>query len=371
MATLDQSLWLNASGTAEDGSVIVNDGSSSTTVTADFTGIWSSDDPGGSGQDINSNFATSDRTADFSFSEDVENLSFTLNGVNAGGSFNDGYRVLILDENGDPIPFSSITVTSSGSGVNISTNAAGEILIDPDTGFSRTLSFSVAGPVSQVVIVSTPSPDGTSTGGSGISDFTFDVPAPPPCFVTGTLIKTQSGLVAVEDLQIGDMVLTQDNGYQPVRWVGSRVVSGRGRFAPITIKKGTFSNDRDLKVSPNHRVVVSGWRAELIFGHFECLAAAKSLVNGDTICRTPCAAVTYCHVMFDQHEIIFSEGAATESFHISAASLDTIAPEARAEILALFPELNAQSVSCQHLAKPELKVFEAQLLSANLVARAA
>ncbi|SLN72372.1 hypothetical protein ROA7450_04037 [Roseovarius albus] len=371
MATLDHSLWLNGSGTAVDGSVVVNDGSLSTTVTADFTGNWVSADPGNSGQDINSNFATSDRTADFSFSEDVENLSFSLNGVNASGAYNDGYRVLVLDENGDPIPAADITVTASGSGINFTTNASGEIVVDPDTTSTRVVSFSADGPISRIVITSTPSPDGSITGGSGISDFTFDVASPPPCFVAGTMIKTQSGLVAVEDLQVGDMVLTQDSGYQPIRWIGSRAVSGRGRFAPIKITKDTFGNDRDLMVSPNHRVLVSGWQAEMMFGHYECLAAAKALVNGDTIYRTPCTEVAYYHVLFDQHEIIFSEGALTESFHISAVSLNTVASEARDEILALFPELIGQSVASHQLAKPELKVFEAQMLSAGLSARAA
>ncbi len=363
MATLDQAIWLDGTGTAQDGSTVVSDGANSTTITADFTGDWVSDNPGNSGADINSNFATTPNTADFSFSNPVNNLSFDLGGVNASGSFNDGYQILILDEDGNPIPLSEITITQSAGGtINITQDAAGNILIDPDTAIPNVLSFSTAGPVSQVIITSTPSPDGSSTGGSGIGDFSFDVPPPPPCFARGTMIETPDGPVAVEDIQAGDLVVTKDNGAQPVRWIGSRRVPGKGNRVPVVFQAGTIGNDRDLTVSQNHRVLLSGWKAEMLFGETECLVAAKSLINGETIYQRPCAEVEYFHILFDRHEIIFSDGAATESFLPGTVGLCSLDHDLRSEILDLFPELGASGSNSYSPARPLLKSFEAVAL---------
>jgi len=160
----------------------------------------------------------------------------------------------------------------------------------------------------------------------------------PPCFTSGTMIATLDGDVPVEDLQIGDMVLTKDRGAQPVRWIGQRAVSGRGDFAPILIKAGALGNDRDLRVSPQHRMLLTDWRAELFCGEGEVLCAANKLLNDSTILRAPCDQVVYFHLMFDHHEVIFAEGTPSESFLVgeylcgdNSALLN--------ELQALFPDI--------------------------------
>jgi Ca2+-binding RTX toxin-like protein len=40
-----------------------------------------------------------------------------------------------------------------------------------------------------------------------------------PCFTTGTMIRTPHGDVRIEELAIGDLVCTLDNGPQPLRWI--------------------------------------------------------------------------------------------------------------------------------------------------------
>ncbi|MEO0654902.1 MAG: Hint domain-containing protein [Pseudomonadota bacterium] len=191
------------------------------------------------------------------------------------------------------------------------------------------------------------------------TDITMPVPDfGPPCFTPGTLIDTAAGLRRVETLRPGDLVKTADHGMQPVRWTGRRVVPGQGEFAPIRIGAGALGNARALEVSPQHRMVVSGWRAEMATGSREVLVAAKHLVNGDTIYRRPCRAVSYVHLLFDRHEIIFAEGIATESFLPGAQTL----PEddaAHAEIVALFPELAALGTAAWPAARPILKGYEA------------
>lgn len=127
----------------------------------------------------------------------------------------------------------------------------------------------------------------------------------PPCSTKGTLIATINGAVPVQDLKVGDSVLTADHGYQSIRWVGRRTVSARGEHAPIRITKGALGNERVLIVSPQHKIVVTGWRAKLLFGETEILVAAKSLVNGDSIHVQRQSKVEYCQIIFDQYEINF------------------------------------------------------------------
>ena len=132
---------------------------------------------------------------------------------------------------------------------------------------------------------------------------------PIPCFTAGTRITTDRGDVAVETLTVGDKIKTKDNGFQTLRFIGRRTVPGKGRFAPIAFAPGVVGNARRLLLSPQHRVLVDHWRAELLFGEAEVLSAAKHLVNGDTITTAPQNEVTYVHLLFDKHEIILSENA--------------------------------------------------------------
>ena len=161
----------------------------------------------------------------------------------------------------------------------------------------------------------------------------------PPCFAAGTLIETPDGPVPVEALRPGDLVLTRDNGAQTVRWAGHRRVSGRGTFAPVRFAPGAWGNARALLVSPQHRMLVTGWRAELYFGADEVLVAAKHLVNGDTIHVAPVDWVDYHHILFDGHEMVMAEGLVSESFHPGDYIMMADAG-VRAELLALFPDLD-------------------------------
>jgi hypothetical protein len=76
----------------------------------------------------------------------------------------------------------------------------------------------------------------------------------PPCFTSGTMIGTPDGEVCVEDLEIGDLVITKDHGPQPIHWIGTRKVVGKGEFAPILFKAGAIGNMRDLRVPPQKRL---------------------------------------------------------------------------------------------------------------------
>lgn len=152
------------------------------------------------------------------------------------------------------------------------------------------------------------------------------------CFEAGVLIDTDRGPVAAGDLQAGNRVLTRDGGFRPLRWIGRRTVAGKGDMAPVVM---TVDEAR-VRVSQQHRVLVTGWKAELLTGEDEVLVAAQHLVNGDTVRIEPCERVTWVHLLLDRHEVICSQGLWSESLHPDLARLDE---EQRAEVLALFPEL--------------------------------
>ncbi|MFT5650310.1 MAG: hypothetical protein ACJAXK_002536 [Yoonia sp.] len=185
-----------------------------------------------------------------------------------------------------------------------------------------------------------------------------------PCFARGTLIETADGPRYVETLKAGDMVATQDRGLQPLVWTGGRKIAGVGNMAPIRFDAGVLGNIRPLLVSPQHRMLVSGWKAELHFGQEEVLVAAKAMVNGTTIRAVEMPQVSYHHILFEQHEIVLSEGIYTESFHPGRALL-THDREMYAEMVEIFPELSRPNFEAPFpTARPCLKLSEARVLAA-------
>ena len=184
----------------------------------------------------------------------------------------------------------------------------------------------------------------------------------PPCFTAGTLIDTADGPRAVETLAPGDLVPTRDHGAQPIRWLGRCVISGRGEHAPIRFAKGAIGNDRALLVSPQHRMLISGWRAELHFGEPEVLIAAKHLVNGDTIHVHRVEEVEYVHILFDAHEIVGSHGVQSESLNPGVVTSHADRAAQR-EIMALFPALHGMLSGECRLARPVAKGYEGRVLS--------
>jgi len=198
--------------------------------------------------------------------------------------------------------------------------------------------------------------------GDGIfdSDVTFSLTV--LCFNRGTLIETPEGPRAIETLTEGDMVNTLDDGAQPIRWIGSMVLPGHiAGNAPVRVRRGMLGNVRDLWLSQNHRVLLRGAQAELLFGESEVLVAVKHLVNDNTIRILPCDTVEYWHFLFDNHQIVFAECAPAESLYPGAQSLDTVTPLERDEIIRVFPELEHRDYDSD-LSRYTLKKYEAEIL---------
>lgn len=172
-----------------------------------------------------------------------------------------------------------------------------------------------------------------------------------PCFTPGTAIATPTGERPVEDLRPGDLVITRDNGIQAIRWTGRRTLAPEqlakaADLQPVLLRKGALGDglpERDMMLSPNHRVLVANDRTALYFKEHEVFAAAKLLINHKGVETAGPRTVTYVHFMCDRHEAVLSNGCWTESFQPSDASLAGLGNAQRSEILDLFPELRTVS----------------------------
>lgn len=192
-----------------------------------------------------------------------------------------------------------------------------------------------------------------------------------PCFTPGTMITTARGEVLVQDLRAGDLVMTRDGGLQPIRWVGQRSLSladliVQPRLQPVQIARGALGHGlplRDMKVSPQHRMVMEGARPEMLFGEAEVLVAATHLTMLPGVSAVLTAGVTYIHLLFDRHEIICANGSWTESFQPAMRMLDGMDNGQRDELEALFPELVGEEFDYP-AARLSLKAHEARVLLA-------
>ncbi|WP_375691330.1 Hint domain-containing protein [Pseudooceanicola sp. LIPI14-2-Ac024] len=157
-------------------------------------------------------------------------------------------------------------------------------------------------------------------------------------FTRGTRITLATGLQKpIEDLAVGDRVLTRDDGVQAVRWIGHSTVRATGDFAPICIRAGTLNNDRDLVVSPDHRLFIYQRADTIGAGRPEVLVRARHLVNGDTITRLDGGFVEYFQLLFDRHQIIYAEGIAAETLLIDTRTRAALPEELAPGLAAALP----------------------------------
>ena len=97
-------------------------------------------------------------------------------------------------------------------------------------------------------------------------------------------------------------------------------------------------------------------------GEDAVLAPALSLVDNDLVTVHYGGMVTYVHVLFDRHEIIFANGAASESYHPGAYGLQSIADPARDELFRLFPALRVNPADYGPTSRPCIRARDARAL---------
>jgi hypothetical protein len=199
-----------------------------------------------------------------------------------------------------------------------------------DAGGGREVGFFAAAPDGTIHFFATSPISGNET-------LTLNTSQPYTlCFMAGTRIAIPNGTVAVEELAIGDVVLTAEGKEAPVKWVGRQTISAifadPNRLMPIRIKAGALDDNmpvRDLLISPCHAILVDG-----------VLVQAGALVNGSSVVRdtdVP-ASFVYYHVELEDHSLILAEGVAAETF---IDNVDRLKFDNWDEHMRLYPEGHA------------------------------
>jgi hypothetical protein len=197
------------------------------------------------------------------------------------------------------------------------------------------------------------------------------------CFTPDTRIATPCGAQQISTLRPGDLVLTRDNGPQPVLWMGFRRMSGARLYAmphlrPIRFKKnamGLYRPEEDLLVSPQHRMLLTGAAAQALFNTPEVLVAAEDLINDSTIMVDhQLMEVTYVHILLEQHNVVWANGLETESFHPSATAIETLDPAQLQGLKAILPQIEVNPHSYGDYARRNLSGSEAAILRYELAA---
>ncbi|WP_405111847.1 Hint domain-containing protein [Phaeobacter sp. BS52] len=155
-----------------------------------------------------------------------------------------------------------------------------------------------------------------------------------PCFTPGTTIATPYGACAVEDLSVGDRVMTRDNGLQPIRWIGQRqldrtALQGAAHLQPVLVAEGALGNgmpQRDLLLSPNHRVLITNDKTAFYFEGREILVAAKHLTGLSGVDAVETSSIDYIHFVCAGHEVVCADGAWIECFQLSRSIPARIGP---------------------------------------------
>lgn len=304
-------------------------------------------------EDNDPNFDDNDLTQSLSIAQTIDGVTY------AAGTRIEAEYVIVLQD-----PDTSITYTAYAFNVNNSSPAYGTV-----EGLAFLGGVGGFPPVGKALTVISAS---EGPGSAGIPTVLYDNLANPPCFTPGTLIETRDGPRPVEDLLPGDLILTRDHGLQPLRWVSRTWLTAADLVAspqhlPVCLRAGALGGGlprRDLRLSPRHRLLLSGWKAELLFAEPEVLVPAIAFLGEQAVRAEPDpAGQLYLHLLFDRHEIIFAEGAEVESLlpdWIDNADLPQVL---RAELAALLPDRPEVTVR-KGAARPLLTKKEGQLITA-------
>lgn len=271
-------------------------------------------------------------------------IDFSVDIARLGGMAGYNRFEIFVDTNGDGQYTNGDTVLGSyGLNSNFGVAAAPE-------GVYRTYSGTISlTPAQQAALAGKPISVEFTKYGSGahfaVDNLQLSVTF---CFARDTMIDTPDGEVAVQDLGIGDIVTTLDHGPQPLRWVGRRKLSAAQlmlapNLRPVRIPAGALGDQlprEALTVSPQHRILLRSPIVRRMFETSEILIAAKHLIGYAGIDYVlPAEGVEYFHLLFEEHQVVMSNGAPSESLFTGPEAMRALSRDQRSEVLELFPEL--------------------------------
>lgn len=210
------------------------------------------------------------------------------------------------------------------------------------------------------------------------SDSEFTVPKGVVCFTNGTRIRAEQGDVPVEELAVGDLVWTKQNGLRPILWLKSRDIETAAlkkdtSLRPIKIAAGSLGSNlpkRDLIVSQQHRVMVEGKIAERMFGSAQVLIAAKFLLDIDGVeIVTADKPFSYIHFACENHEIVLVEGAHSETLYLGDQAVHAFTEQEQDELFKIFYSDEKKCAGIQYEIHQPAMPFVKRKKAENLIKR--
>ena len=159
---------------------------------------------------------------------------------------------------------------------------------------------------------------------------------------------------------------------RPIRWIGSRkldaaVLNLKPELRPVRISPNALGPDcpkTELRLSPQHKVLLRDWRAELLFGEEEVLVPIKALIDDAKITQdSDCTNVEYFHILLESHQTIFANRLECETLMPAEMARTALSPQAREEIFNIFPHLVSDLGRFGPLCHRSLKPFEMDVMA--------
>jgi len=268
------------------------------------------------------------KSGPFSLGSSVANESgkdiYVIDEDSSGLNISTGDSIALIDNTGGVVQFlgmsNSSTTASNGP-------AAGETSTPPPT---------------QSTTQSVQSDDGGQTYYAQDNENKGTI----PCFAEGTLIETSKGVIPIEDITVGNKLMSISGERHRVMWVcrtpadvSSFLTSGY----PVRIAKGALGYgkpNQDLTVSPQHRILVG--ESGQLQGTFDqaALVPAKSLIGMPGITEaTDCTGLTWYHLACETHQIVHAHGCAAETLLLGLMVLNATRRRTKYHIKSLFPEV--------------------------------
>lgn len=274
------------------------------------------------------------------FDQPVVGASVTLFGSNSNEKY-------LIEVDGEIVDLNDLIASGEASFENIGTSSTHSVNADGSISGGHHTDGSVGQVVFHFPIESVGATGGGTGGWDGVEIGIEHSSFSAVCFAGDTELRGEDGGIAARDVRIGDRLWTMKRGVQPVRWVWQKHVSAARLIAcetlrPVRIAPGALGQGlprRTLRVSKQHRLLISSKIAHRVAGTETVLLPAGRLIGLDGITEDPdLSGLTYVHVLLDRHEVLSAEGAPAESLLTGPMALAALTPAARAELAEIMPE---------------------------------
>lgn len=166
---------------------------------------------------------------------------------------------------------------------------------------------------------------------------------------TGANVRTPYGTRRIELVGPDDLIVTRDNGLQPVRMVwtctfGMSDIARQPEIAPIRLTpraSGPMMPERAMLIAPDHRFLVPGYKLADAPDNRFCLVKAGEFadISDSAWCDLSVDRVTYIQLVFDHPQVFSVNGLLVESFCPSASAVRGLDRGLRKSLIERYPEL--------------------------------